>query len=50
MSNGGEFRTSLFGGGRYNKEDVRGFVQELERNAEVTKFEYEKEIVGLRGK
>ncbi|HJB27873.1 MAG TPA: hypothetical protein IAA06_03660 [Candidatus Blautia faecavium] len=48
MSNGGEFRTSLFGG--YNKEDVRSFVQELERNAEVTKFEYEKEIVGLRGK
>ena len=47
MSNGGEFRTSLFGG--YNKEDVRSFVQELERNAEVTKFEYEKEIVGLRG-
>lgn len=48
MSNGGEFRTSLFGG--FNKEDVRGYLQELERNAEVTKSEYQREIVGLKSK
>ena len=37
MSNGGEFRTTLFGG--YNKDDVREYLQELERNAEMAKNE-----------
>ena len=48
MSNGGEFRTALFGG--FNKEDVRGYLQELERNEEVTKSEYQREILGLKAK
>lgn len=48
MSNGGEFRTALFGG--YNKDDVREYLQELERNAEMAKNEYQKEIMGLKSK
>ena len=48
MSNGGEFRTALFGG--FNKEDVRGYLQELERNTEVEKSEYQRDIVGLKSK
>ena len=48
MSNGGEFRTALFGG--YNRDDVREYLQEIERNAEMAKNEYQKEIMGLKSK
>lgn len=48
MSSGGEFRTVLFGG--YNKDDVHEYVQELERNAEMAKNEYQREIIGLKTK
>ena len=46
MNNGGEFRTSIFGG--FNKEDVRNYMQQLEKDAELTKFEYQREIVSLK--
>lgn len=44
----GEFRIAIFGG--FNKEDVCVYMQQMEKEAEITKFEYQREILGLKSK
>ncbi len=46
MFNGEGLRTALIGG--YNKEDVREYIQAMEKEAEVAKFGFQSELTGLK--
>lgn len=46
MFSGEGLRTALIGG--YNKEDVREYIQAMEKEAEVTKFGFQSELIGLK--
>ncbi len=46
MFSGEGLRTALIGG--YNKEDVREYIQAMEKEAEVAKFGFQSELTGLK--